>query len=321
MAFRSSTERRRAALALALGVGLALSLEGAARAGEPDAEEDLRRGVVLRREGKDAEALQAFERALATSPSPRARAQVALAEQALALWLLAERDLVLALAEPDNAWIRQNREALERAARVVAGKLAWIVVEPVGPGGTVWVNGIASSPGPDGRIRVVAGQVGIEVRYEGRAPVSRTVQVAPETTAKVAIEAGALVSPRAKDPGAPRSPDERRAEGGSLRTTGWVLAGVGVLGVGVGGYFGLRAMSKKDERDADCQSGCTQVGVDADRAGRTAALVSTLALAAGVVATSAGIYLVVTSPSPDSGRAASVGIGASGTSLQLRGTF
>jgi hypothetical protein len=318
MAFRSSIDLRRAGAAVAVAFLIAAATEGAARAGEPDAEEDLHRGVVLRREGKDAEALKAFEHALATSPSARARAQVALAEQALALWLLAERDLVLALEETDDPWIRQNREALERATRVVAGKLAWISVGSAPAGAKVFVNGMPASPQRDGRIRVVAGQVGVELRAEGRTPASRTVQVAPETTVQVALGLGAPLANRPADTGnAPA--EEGRSSSTALRTTGWALTGAGVVALGVGGYFGVHAVSKKDERDADCKNGCTQAGVDADRAGRTAALVSTIAIAAGAAATAVGIYFVVTSPSHTSER--TVGVAVSGTSFDLFGKF
>jgi len=322
MAYRSSnSEVLRARAAIALLVLASSSVATVAHAREPDADDDLRRGVALRREGKEAEALQAFERALARSPSARARAQVGLTEQALALWLLAERDLALALADADDPWIRQNRDALERAARLVAGKLAWISVESSGT--EVLVNGVSSPPAKDGRIRVVAGQVGVEVRAEGRAPASRTVQVAPETTMKVAIEVGPqLAPPRAKEPIAqrptPASPPPPPPSGG-LRTVGWVLTGAGVVSLGAGAIFGVRAITKKSERDSECQSGCTQAGVDADRSGRTAGLVSTITLAAGVGATAAGLIILFTSAPRDDGASAAVGF--SGTSIDLRARF
>lgn len=328
MAFRSSIDLARGALVLAL------VLAGAtAHAAEPETEHDalMRRGVALRREGRDAEALQAFELALASSATPRARAQIALAEQALALWLPAERDLGLALAERDDPWIRQNREALERASAIVAAKLAWITVVPTtasgaapAPDAQVLVNGAPAARSSDGRIRVVAGQIAVELRAEGHAPSSRSVNVAPETTVKVALALGAPTTRAVATSPSPTGPSTEPVVPSSdgLRTVGWVLAGAGVLGLGVGGFFGARAIAKKDERDTACEGGCTQAGVDADRAGRTAGLVSTVAMAGGVVATSVGLVLVFTSPSrPAAPPPRSIGVGVNGLALDLRGSF
>jgi hypothetical protein len=323
MASRSSIELARTALVLVV-----ILAAGAARAGEPDADADalIHRGVALRREGRDAEALEAFERALARSATPRARAQVALAEQALALWLAAERALLLALAEKDDPWIRQNREALERAAVVVAGKLAWITIESSNTSrrdAQVFVNGALATPAPDGRIRVVAGQVAIELRLANHAPANRTVHVAPETTVKVALDVGPRIAVPSTGTPTLRPPAPEDSSSSGSRTLGWVLTGAGVASLGVGGFFGVRAITKKDERASECEGGCTQAGVDADRAGRTAALVSTITVAAGVVATSVGVFFVVTSRSPSGSAAQRPGlsVGVSGASLDLRGSF
>lgn len=72
---------------------------------DPDAEALINRGIELREHGKDDEALGVFKKAFAKSPTPRARAQVALAEQALGLWTAAESDLASCLAAADDAWI------------------------------------------------------------------------------------------------------------------------------------------------------------------------------------------------------------------------
>jgi len=56
------------------------------------------RGVALRRQGRDASALEVFQSAWRSSRAPRALAQVALAEQALGRWVAAEAHLVEALA-------------------------------------------------------------------------------------------------------------------------------------------------------------------------------------------------------------------------------
>ena len=305
MAFRYSTS---AALVLAL-----TSLSAVALSREPEDDDEMRRGVALRRDGKDLEALQAFQRVLARSPSARARGQVALAEQSLALWLSAERDLNQALAEANDPWIRQNRDALEQAARLVAGKLAWIVVKSA-PDAQLLVNGVVTPAGPDGRIRVVAGEVVIEARVEGRAAATRRIQVTPEMTMKVAIEPGAPIAPGpqtvAPTTARPLPSVPLTQEPGSARTAGWFVGGAGVVSLGVGGFFAVRAVTKKDERDRECQSGCTQAGVDANRAGRTAALVSTVTVVAGAAAAALSVVLLLRS---------SAGKATPGLAVRLRG--
>lgn len=296
----------------------ALGSSHAAHAGpREDADAALQRGVALRREGKDAEALDAFQQALALAPSARARAQVALAEQALALWIAAERDLGLALAEKDEPWIKQNREPLERAARLVASKLAWATVDVKVPTPEVFVNGSPAPLGADGRVRVVAGVVTIEVRADGYQPASSSLRIAPETTAKVAFELEP--SPRSAKPSADLSRDPADSSSSAQRTSGWILTGIGVVGLGIGTAFGLRAMSKKDERDTDCAAGCSQVGVDADRAGRSAGLVSTIAMLGGIAATGAGVWFVLSARS--SSPASQIGVHAAGSSISVSGSF
>ncbi|HEX4352161.1 MAG TPA: tetratricopeptide repeat protein, partial [Polyangiales bacterium] len=65
---------------------------------EDSADALISQGVALRKQGKNAEALVDFQRAYQISPSPRAQAQIALAEQALGDWIAAEDGLVSALA-------------------------------------------------------------------------------------------------------------------------------------------------------------------------------------------------------------------------------
>jgi len=302
-----------------------LGLAAEAQAGpREDADAALHRGVVLRREGNDAEALEAFQQALALAPSARARAQVALAEQALALWLAAERDLALALAEKDDPWIRQNREALEGAARVVASKLGWATVTTNVPQlAEVLVNGSPVPAGDDGRRRVIAGLVTIEARAEGYVSATQTLRIGPETTANVTLD----LQPVAREPSAGSPATRAGGEAGVLsagstqRTAGFIVTGVGVVGLGVGAFFGLQAVSKKDDRDAACAGGCTQEGVDADRDGRAAGLVSTLAVIGGAAATGVGLWLILSARREPASTRASVRLHTTGSWAGLGGSF
>src|SRR4051812_7480565 len=80
---RDDRRRRLPLLALILAAGLGMSNAAQAAA---DALELLREGVSLRREGRDEEALQRFQRAYEIGHGGRALAQIGLAEQALGRW-------------------------------------------------------------------------------------------------------------------------------------------------------------------------------------------------------------------------------------------
>src|SRR5258707_4344268 len=72
-------------------------------------------GLRLRREHRDAEALEQFRRAHEAHPSPRTQAQIGFAEQALAQWPEAENDVATALESRDDPWIASHVDALPAA--------------------------------------------------------------------------------------------------------------------------------------------------------------------------------------------------------------
>src|SRR5437868_5098645 len=114
MACRRPSGRTRALLSAWLALVLAGSA-GAARADDADAL--IKQGVELRRARRDREALERFRRAYDLAPTPRALAQMGLAEQALSRWVDAESHLGRALEIAEDAWIAKYRTTLE-ASRV-----------------------------------------------------------------------------------------------------------------------------------------------------------------------------------------------------------
>jgi tetratricopeptide (TPR) repeat protein len=145
--------------------------------GQKQTNEDLiARGVELRKLGQDAEALTSFERANALRPSPRAVAQIALAHQALGHWREAERWLLQAMGDADDAWVARNRVHLEDSLAAVDAHLATLQVESNIPGAEVRIGGEPWAALPLERpMRIVAGEATIEVRAPGYAPIARTL--------------------------------------------------------------------------------------------------------------------------------------------------
>lgn len=113
--------------------------------------------------------------------------------------------------------------------------------------------------------------------------------------------------------------------GGTQRAVGWVLVGAGLVGLGVGSYFGVRWMQDRETASNHCPNGaCDSIGIanndDADRQVRYVAAGGGGGLAALII----GTVLVATAPSPRLVPATAarlevtpiVGPGASGFALQ-----
>jgi hypothetical protein len=134
-------------------------------------------GIRLRREHRDVEALERFRRAYQTNPAARTRAQIALAEQALGLWVQAELDLNGALASQDDAWIAGNADALRRAESTIQRHLGSLAIDVNVTPAELWVNGVRTADLPSSPVRVVAGICYAEVRAPGYQTVRRTLDV------------------------------------------------------------------------------------------------------------------------------------------------
>ncbi len=267
----------------ALAVAVVLLIGGllAPSSARADAEADalIERGLDLRAAKKDAEALALFEQAHARSPSPRALAQIGLAEQALERWLSAERHLGEALAAKKDPWIAARKATLEASLAAIDKRLARLELSSNAEGATAKVEGAEGGALPR-TVRVVAGKVKLEVRAPGYTTAGKTIDVAAGATEKVVVTlakpAPVAAAPKnegagpskAKDdppkvapkpapppddgphPGAvARAPDTSSgAPDPALRTWAWVSAGSG------GGLLliGVVLVAAAEESDTDC---------------------------------------------------------------------
>jgi tetratricopeptide (TPR) repeat protein len=97
-----------------------------------------------------------------------------------------------------------------------------------------------------------------------------------------------------------------RPDGGSQKTIGYVVGGVGVAAILTGVGFGIVALSKKsdaDEPDACAERFCSNKGLDAADSAKSFAEIGQWIGIGGVVATAVGATLILTAPSTE--RAAS----------------
>ena len=295
----------------AVALVLALIVAGAPSSARAQDTDDAltKRALQLRREGRDAEALDLFRRAYAASPTPRNLAQIALAEQALGRWVDAERDLVQALASADDAWIARTRATLEKSLAAIREHLGSLEVTGGVPGAEVWVNGAKAGALPlRAPLRVEAGSVVLEVRASGYTSVRRVTSVEPGGTARepitlvpIAPSPVPVPSPEPEPAPAPTAPARRSpiippappAPDRALRIVSYVAFGSGALAIGAGAYFGVRTLVVKSDRDAACAgvSCASRDGVALDGDARSLALRSTTWFVAGGVAALAGVVL------------------------------
>jgi len=171
---------------------------GAAAPAETSAGEDetslIRQGVAAREQGDDRKALEVFRLAYERFRTPRARAQMALAEQALGLWAEAEANLDGALAKTDDPWIATNRQTLQQALTVIRQRVGTLEIISNAPETLMSVNGKPVGKLPLPRpLRVSAGSVTIQVQAPGFAPAQRSITIVAEQLARETFELVRLI--------------------------------------------------------------------------------------------------------------------------------
>ncbi|HEU4407869.1 MAG TPA: hypothetical protein VFS43_21590 [Polyangiaceae bacterium] len=159
----------------------------------------------------------------------------------------------------------------------------------------------------------------VEASAPGRRPFAQRVLVAAGA-ARVQVLVPLLAPASAPAP-APPAP----AAGRGRVIAALALGSVGVAGLALGTFFGLRAFSLYDEAKASCERGepdrCTPEGVDKQRDASRAALSSTVGFAAGGAALAlGGALLLLGRPAAAPARAAwSLSGGPGG--VTLKGSF
>jgi hypothetical protein len=189
------------------------------------------------------------------------------------------------------------------------------------------------------------GVVEIEAGAPGHRRYSTQVKVGPRakevvTVPKLESEPGA-VAPSATPPasgvetppppgpasGAPASPrTDTPAESEPDHTVAYVVGGVGIIGIGVGSYFGLRAMSKNSDAEAFCKTKnvCTdQQGIDLTEDAKDAAVISNIAFALGGAALATSVVLYFMAPGGNETTALRLAptVAKNGAGLSVGGTF
>ena len=125
-------------------------------------------------------------------------------------------------------------------------------------------------------------------------PPSPVAAPAPAATQKVDVAASLAAA-------------DAVASARARRTVGFTLAGLGLVGIGAGAFFGALALKKNDQATSLCPADRCRSQDDASTArtaldtARTDAAISNLTIAAGIAAASGGVLLVLLSRGPTEG--------------------
>ncbi len=235
------------------------------------------------------------------------------------------RTLAVRAGQPERA------DYASQHAATIEGRRSMLTIVADGsiPGLSVTRDGEVVDPAVYGvALPVDGGSHTIEASAPGKASVSATITVLPESETKTytvsLVDAAAPPVLGATSPAVRADAAAAPSHGlGARAVAGIVVAGVGVVAAGIGGGFGVDALSKNSQSSAYCGGGtpkddCWGLGVPLRNRAVSEATVSSVLIGVGAAAFVGGIVLWLTAPS-SSKPAASVAF--DGRTLRLGGTF
>jgi hypothetical protein len=139
----------------------------------------------------------------------------------------------------------------------------------------------------------------IEVSANGDSKSLEIPVLTVSTTSPTAVPAAVNVSAQTSSlPPQNPEPSPAPAGGNALRTAAYVTGALGIVGLGVGSYFGVKAISKNNEAKDHCPGGnvCDDPqGESLTNDAQSAAVVSNIAIGVGAALAVTGVVLYLTS--------------------------
>lgn len=139
----------------------------------------------------------------------------------------------------------------------------------------------------------------VRAEAKGHEPLELSFEIS-KNGQREAVSVPALATSAAGDTSGP----SKSSGGSGMRTAGWVTGGAGLVALGVGGYFGLKAFSDWSDRNDACKGGCTPEAKAAGSRASDAATLSTVFFAVGAGAVGVGVVLILTSGGGEQSKAA-----------------
>jgi hypothetical protein len=316
----------RSALALLIAVA-ALSLSGACLAGAPGSADALfDEGAALLKAGKVEQACGKLAQSQSVEPAIGTLGLLAYCHEQSGKLATAMREygevaeLAHLASQAEREKIARERVA-ELATRV--SRLSLVLSEPA-DGLEVYLDARLLGASELGASTPVdAGSAELRIVGKDLEPWAQALQIpADGSTLRVVVPKLAR-KPLAAAPVPARPPAPAAKKSLGLRRPAmWASFGAGAVGVAVGSYFGLRAMSARSDASSHCVGNvCDRTGVDARNDALDRARVSTVAFAVGAAFGAAGAVLLLTDPSHEQPRQAAVRPLPGGASLSWEGAF
>ncbi len=282
-----------------------------------------------------ATALELARAALEITGSPNARLYVGRALRELGQLAEAHAELERTLRDSREAANKDPKYGPTRdsAAAEIAlldqrvGKVIVAVVDPP-PGVKVELNGKALDTTQVGQpVAVAPGDVLARAHGDGAAAVEKLIQIAAGATQTITLvfRTAAAVAPAVATPTKPAADADAppKKSGGTLRTAGYVVAGVGVVGIAVFAITGSMANSKYGELEDGCGSTrCSDPKyADTVDSGKRLQTIANVSLIAGGVGLLAGGALIVFGGPKERASSAAIRAAPGGLSLEYAGRF
>jgi hypothetical protein len=310
--------------------------------GKKEAGERFKRGVKLQEEGNPEAAIIEFERAYQLAPNYRVLYNIGVIYRDRGDKASALRTFEKYLADGGSEIDAKRRKEVEADVTRLRDVVALVTVKVNVPGVDVTIddNPIGASPFAQ-PILVNVGRRRFEASKEGYTTQSKflvlaggdkqtleltmkEIKSAPATTV---IMSSAPPPPTAPPPPSATTPPAPVDSGAGQRTVGYVIGGVGVAGLALGGVMGLLAHSNWNS--ANCTNRlCTSTEAqDKANSANSQATVSTVAFSLGGLATAAGIVILLLAPSaPETSATASrlrvvPSVGRESSGLLFTGAF
>jgi hypothetical protein len=237
------------------------------------------------REGLTASAMAEFREARAMAERDHRDDRVKFADEHLKA--LAPKVSMLVIAVGHDA---ERNDLTVTLDGIALGRAAWGTRIPVDPGTHV-VLATAAGKAPR-RLEIRVGPDG-DVQTATLQPLDDAPPPLPPPTASVAPVPAVAPAPAPVSP--PPAPEVLAPAPSGLstrRTWAIVSAGVGVLGVGAGTFFGVRALQEHNDPNATCTtSPCTSTSTSLNNQAKFAADASTVSFAVGLVGLGVGAFL------------------------------
>jgi hypothetical protein len=286
-------------------------------------------GRNLVAQGKHAEACPKFEASQKLEPGIGTMLNLAQCYEATgrtaSAWAQYREAIPLARA----AGSREREDFATERSKMLESRLSTLTIRTEGGGAagialSVRRDGVSVDPAELGTpIPVDPGRHQVEATASGKAPWSTTIEVTGEA-ASVSVDIPKLDEAPGGAPAqsaAPTAtPDSAPPHSSIQKPLALGVAGVGLVGLGLGTYFGLSAGSKWDDAKSGCRDypyDCSAQALEQQSSASSQATVSTIAFIAGGVAVAAGAVLWLTAGSGEGTTAVGVGPG----SVVVKGRF